>query len=430
MSDVKVELEEVREESQSGTPLAPPVPVRKGRKRWITVAVGFALVCIGTGIWWFRRESSPPPASQPVPFTSYAGEQIMPDFSPDGNHVVFAWNGEHREKFHLYVKPVAAINYRQLTSGETEDSYPKWSPDGQWIAFQRQDTNRSEHTMLMSSIGGNERKLHDGTCHGISWSNDSKELICGAPLAGSQLPQGESGLVVISIDGGEVRHLTSPPKGQSDSFPSLSPDGHDLLFVHSSREFDNDVFLLKVNDDFSPHGKPRRITTEHAIEPPFGGLSWLPDGREAIWAMSTTTAYDPTLYRVPIFAKGVLQPLPFVGRRLEFPAVARHQNRLAYTRWSFDIDFWRADGHTLARHPASSTELEWEPQFSPDGKRIAFESDRSGPQEIWVTNRDGTEAMPLTHFGHWCGSPRWSRMAGGSFSMPITRLAAAGTFGS
>ena len=77
-------------------------------------------------------------------------------------------------------------------------------------------------------------------------------------------------------------------------------------------------------------------------------------------------------------------------------------------RDSFDIDFWQADGHTMTRHPASSTELEWGPQFSPDGKRIAFESDRSGPQEIWVANPDGTHAIQLTHFGRHSGSPSWS----------------------
>lgn len=81
---------------------------------------------------------------------------------------------------------------------------------------------------------------------------------------------------------------------------------------------------------------------------------------------------------------------------------------MAYVRWLLDIDIWRADGHIAERDPASSTQLEWEPQFSPGGKRIAFESDRSGPQEIWVANKDGTEPLQLTNFGRHCGSPRWS----------------------
>jgi Tol biopolymer transport system component len=81
---------------------------------------------------------------------------------------------------------------------------------------------------------------------------------------------------------------------------------------------------------------------------------------------------------------------------------------LAYTRLSVDIDIWRADGHTAERDPVSSTEMEYNPQFSPDGKRIAFESDRSGPEEIWVANSDGTNPAQLANFGRHCGSPRWS----------------------
>jgi Tol biopolymer transport system component len=48
-------------------------------------------------------------------------------------------------------------------------------------------------------------------------------------------------------------------------------------------------------------------------------------------------------------------------------------------------------------------------QFSPDGKRIAFESGRSGVDEIWTCDADGTDALQLTSFGRGVsGSPRWS----------------------
>jgi serine/threonine protein kinase len=170
MGDVKVELEEVREESESGTPLA-LVPVRSRRSMWLYAAAGVLLLGAAVAIWWQLRPTSPAP-SQPVPLTAYLGDEDYADFSPDDSQVVFAWNGEHSDRFHVYIKPVGAANYLQLTKGGGEEIYPKWSPDGQWIAFQRRD-GIGEHTFLISPIGGNERRLRDGTCLGLSWSSDT-----------------------------------------------------------------------------------------------------------------------------------------------------------------------------------------------------------------------------------------------------------------
>lgn len=124
--------------------------------------------------------------------------------------------------------------------------------------------------------------------------------------------------------------------------------------------------------------------------------------------MTTTAPAAQTLHRVPVSGKGPIKPLRFIGKRIFHPAFAEHQNRLVYTRWSDDIDIWRADGHTARRHPVSSIEEDLSPQLSPDGRRIAFSSNRSGAQEIWVANSDGTEPVQVTHFDAMCGSPRWS----------------------
>src|SRR5215472_16506178 len=57
----------------------------------------------------------------------------------------------------------------------------------------------------------------------------------------------------------------------------------------------------------------------------------------------------------------------------------------------------------------SSSRSDDSPQFSPDGKRIAFQSDRSGHPEIWVCGEDGSNAVQLTSFGGpYVTTPRWS----------------------
>jgi serine/threonine protein kinase len=251
MSDVRVELEEVREESESGTPL-PLVPARSRRRIWFYGAAGVLLLGVVAAIWWQLRPTSIPAPSQPVPLTAYLGDEDYADFSPDDSQVVFAWNGEHSDRFHIYVKPVGSANYLQLTNGSTEEIYPKWSPDGQWIAFQRRDET-GEHTFLISPIGGNERRLHDGACLGLSWSSDSKALACG----------GDHGLILISIETGASRQLTSPTKNQQDVSPAFSPDSRMLLFFRGHAVLDMSLFLLDLNDDLLPRGQPRQVTAEH-----------------------------------------------------------------------------------------------------------------------------------------------------------------------
>ncbi|MBV8709729.1 MAG: PD40 domain-containing protein, partial [Acidobacteriaceae bacterium] len=86
-------------------------------------------------------------------------------------------------------------------------------------------------------------------------------------------------------------------------------------------------------------------------------------------------------------------------------------NRLAYVRDTTDINIWEvASLSGSAPKPLiTSTMLDSSPQFSPDGTRIAFRSNRSGSDEIWMANADGSNQHQLTHFnGPLTGSPRWS----------------------
>jgi eukaryotic-like serine/threonine-protein kinase len=57
----------------------------------------------------------------------------------------------------------------------------------------------------------------------------------------------------------------------------------------------------------------------------------------------------------------------------------------------------------------SSTFDEHTPHFSHDGKRLAFASTRSGSEEIWIANRDGSNPLPVTSMGGpQCANPQWS----------------------
>jgi Tol biopolymer transport system component len=103
--------------------------------------------------------------------------------------------------------------------------------------------------------------------------------------------------------------------------------------------------------------------------------------------------------------------LAFAGQGVRWPAISR-QGRLAYARLLWDADIWRLEltgSHRVDNLPVNSTRLDHEPRYSPDGKRIAFGSDRSGDHEIWVCDADGSNAVKLTSFaGPFVSSPAWS----------------------
>lgn len=93
-------------------------------------------------------------------------------------------------------------------------------------------------------------------------------------------------------------------------------------------------------------------------------------------------------------------------------AISRERNRLIYTHWlgKASIQGMSLKGRTAGQTTAliSSSRDEVHPKYSPDGKRMAFESDRSGNEEVWVSDVDGSNSRQLTYFGAWSGSPRWS----------------------
>jgi Tol biopolymer transport system component len=106
-----------------------------------------------------------------------------------------------------------------------------------------------------------------------------------------------------------------------------------------------------------------------------------------------------------------------VGQDACEPAISRRGRLLAYTQRSQfgNINIWRAKGPGSTAQAGSPVELisaprtQTDEQFSPDGKRIAFASDRSGSDEIWMCNSDGSSLVQLTSFGGpLTGTPHWS----------------------
>ena len=63
------------------------------------------------------------------------GIEHSPSLSPDGNHVVFTWNGQRRDNYNVYVQQIGSGSPLQLTTAAADDYNPVWSPDGKQIFF-------------------------------------------------------------------------------------------------------------------------------------------------------------------------------------------------------------------------------------------------------------------------------------------------------
>ena len=404
----------VEESGQASEPEAtmpvPPLPWWRTTRRPFWSAVLLAVV-IGGAAWFqfFRAPSkSALPPMRVVPLTTLPGSEFDPALSPDGNQVAFSWDGETGDNVDIYVKLIGAETTLRLTDDPAFDCCPAWSPDGRSIAFTRISETKGE-IFIVPALGGPERKLQTtsganplGLFRFVSWSPDGRFLAFA-----DQGPDEEPfAISLVSVESLERRKLSAPPaKYYGDSFPAFSPDGKTLAFVRAAGAALSDIYLLPVAG-----GEPRRLTFGN---PWINGLDWTPDGSEIVYS-SSLLASGNSLWRISA-SGGAPERLALGGENASNPSISGQGHRLAYQQGVFDSNIWRIDvqGSTSGnRSPAkliASTRFESGPQFSPDGKKIAFCSGRSGNDEIWICDSDGSNCLQLTSFEgpHTC-TPRWS----------------------
>ena len=416
MADVKVALRELKEESDSG-PLpvdrSRPAPGARGQppRRWHWSSPRERSGC--------RVARSQPKARQPASSVhshspdGVPGPRAATIVLPDGNSVAFSWNGETEDNWDIYVKLIGPGSPQRLTTDPAIEFSPAWSPDGRSIAFGRIRAGRMV-VVVIPSRGGPEREVFEsprragvGIGQILSWSPDSRILVVTA----SSSADTPAILTAVDVATGEARPITAaPPPGRNDSLPSVSPDGKMVAFVRSGGSQTGQLYVQALAAGFASVGESRRLEGAGRL---YHGVAWTPDGRDLMVSAGNTG--DVALWRIPLHAPERPERLSPPGDECRQPAVAMQQGRLAFTRATRDENIWRlalsAPGRPSGA-PVSltgSTLSELDAQFSPDATRIVFESLRSGTQEIWVSDRDGRNALQLTSFnGHRGGTPAWS----------------------
>jgi len=411
MTDLKVELQEVGEESdsQAAAPGAGVAATLRSRRRWNAwAATGLVVLAAGAfALWRQRPPELPAPRLVQLSSSRHAGNA---SFSPDGNEVVYASTGERGEdNWDLWLKMVGEAESRRLTTDPAADGLPAWSPDGKQIAFVRFPAGAAGRIYVVSPLGGSERRVVDFPADGgISWSPDGRWLATGRNRAEGQTTPESGGIYLVPIGGGTPRAVTFPKPPLLDGSPAFSPDGRFLAYASCGpAQFSPpcDVYVLSLDSDLRPRGEARRLTWMRRT---VWGLAWTRDGR------SLVLGSDPDLneYMWRVRADGGAPPerVELAGPRAYSPALARGQDRLAFSRHVWDQVIYRLPLGGSPTPFIESTEGDAHPQYAPDGLRIAFSSGRSGEgRDIWLANGDGSNAVRLTKGpGRWQGSPRWS----------------------
>jgi Tol biopolymer transport system component len=398
----------------------------KWRRAW---AVAFAgAIAVGALALWLhgRPDTRLAEPFKIVPLTSYPGYERYSSFSPDGSQVAFAWKEESRGPFHIYTKTIGSGVPVRRTNHVADDLSPAWSPDGRLIAFLRSFPAERAELVLIPASGGAERPLTSIVRpdsapsslilfgHDVAWSPDSRFVI----VPGSDSPGQPFGLSLISIETGAKRRILSPAPGSGLYLaPSVSPDGRRLAFVRRTDFAASEIWVSTLLADLTPQGEPARMTFENRLTT---SPVWA-DAHEIMF-LSGELGAEASLYRMPVSEPGRPYVMSSLGEGAALLSlqdsgtafVPRHR-RLAYTRVIKDHNVWRTEWNETSavfgppRPFVPSTRIDFNPQFSPDGRRIAFESTRSGSMEIWLANHDGSNPTQLTNFGGpLTGAARWS----------------------
>jgi eukaryotic-like serine/threonine-protein kinase len=452
-SDLRADLKRVRREIDSSPSLrSGSLSGKRGkgekakRRNYLIPALGVLfLALIGFGIWFFLIKPAPENFVEKIdwtqakhaPLTSISGIKSYPSLSPDGKSFVFST--QTSEGTQIFLQRIGGNNPVNLTAGLSgSNRMPVFSPDGKLIAF------RSERNpggiYVMEETGENARFVADMGFH-PSWSPDGRQLVVSDRLSdvATNHTVANSSLWIIDIATGEKKLLETggdaiqpswSPNGKRIAFwfieegkpgeiatipasggepvviaqnaamdwnPVWSPDGK-FIFFGSDRAGSMNIWRVAVDETTgAATGEPEAVPTPSMYVRQF---SFSRDGKTLAYIRYETKSNLRSIAFDPQNLKTVGEPnwITRGNRQVSNPVLSPNREEYVLRYPSItqeDIAIFKKDGSNL-RYLTEDKFRDRSPCWSPDGKQIAFASDRSGKYQIWMINADGTDLHQIT----------------------------------
>lgn len=222
-----------------------------------------------------------------------------------------------------------------------------------------------------------------------AWSPDGTQIAFYSEVGGKP-----SDLFVVDLMTRRARQLTNTPV--AEGYPAWSPNGREIAFESHTGDGNFDVYVMNADGS-----NVRRLTQDPKRDV---GPAWSPDGSKIAF-MSDRAGKEFNLYLMNADGSGVEQLTS--GETDWFPQFSHDGRRLAFHRWN--------DVHVLDLATRTPTRLTTAPDngmypsWSPDGTRLTFMSWRGGPTVVYTMNADGTDQRPLVRMTTGSAiDPRWS----------------------
>jgi Tol biopolymer transport system component/DNA-binding winged helix-turn-helix (wHTH) protein len=388
---------------------AHPVAVRPAPLRWRRWLLAGPVVAVLVAIGWFVSHRQSLPVKQGfriLPLTRLPGKEYQPAVSADGGKVAFVWAREGNQPGGIWLQETGGgLPPRAVTRRDGHYSSPTWAPDGGSLAYLRVDRSATE--VVITSLDSGEDRLVSRLVPGnygfdnrmLAWSGDGRRMV----VAHSASAGKPAGLVAIDVATGERRDLTAPADLVGGDFePRISPDRRTVSFIRYINRTHQELFVVPMDG-----GEPRPLTADGKR---VSGQDWMPDGKSIVFASDRGGEFR--LWKIRADAPNPARTLIPTGIYAVFPiqlSLASRAPALVYSVLLQDRNIWRLDlkEKTWLRLIASSG-LDASPQYSPAGDRICFRSDRSGEEQLWVTQADGSNPVQVTRGSVQPSVGRWS----------------------
>jgi len=397
MDDLKVALEMLKEDSDSGK-LAATVPAqgllrrRLLFRRTAIIPVIFSVAALAVGIWLLLRPRSRPSGGAPAGETALGGHLTLlvssagvasdPALSPDGKMLAYTAVDQGRQD--LFVGRVAGGGRIRLTNDDAGEAAPNFSPDGEHIVYTRTGADmKLPEVWIVPTLGGQTVRAIENALD-ATWSPDGKRLafVIRRPGEGEALGSSGTDGTNLSI---VMRSDAAYPFFRS---PSWSPDGKQLAVARSSGGVASEIWLVPL-DGSPPHrlsNDPPAIFSDRPV--------FTPDGKGLVHQSNRAGASN--LWIMPVDGGSPRQLTAGPGPD-ELPSISRSGSIVfANERWrSLLIVHNLITGQT--REIFTHNWYLWAPAISPDGRELAFSlSEKDGSWHIWAVSTAGGAPRQLT----------------------------------